>query len=147
MPVTAVKSVWSGGNLHFENAAGDNVAAIRSDGNVVALTGATNTVTAAQNGCTFLVGTADMVITLPSTAAGLKYTFVLQNAALSASTGMQISPAALDAIHGNALTSVDDKDLINSGATDAEGDAVTLVADGVDGWYVQSVVGTWAKEA
>lgn len=61
--------------------------------------------------------------------------------------GLSISPAAADAIHGNGLTSVDNKDLINTGATDREGDMVELVADGVDGWFIVSVNGTWAKEA
>jgi len=134
----------TGGHLSFVHATSkNNLFSIRSDGNFVALTGAANTVTAAQNGCMFTVGTADMVITLPATLAGLRYTFVVKT--VSASTGCQISPAAADAIH--FVTSVDDKDLINTAATDVEGDSVTLVADGVDGWWVLGGVnGIWAKE-
>ena len=58
-----------------------------------------------------------------------------------------VDSVAADAIHGNSLTSVDDKGLINTGATDAEGDTVTIVGDGADGWYITSILGTWAKEA
>lgn len=105
------------------------------------------TVTAAESGKTFLVGAADKVITLPATAAGLRYRFVLQAAGLSAGTGLSISPQAADAIHGDGLTSVDDKDLILAGSGDAEGDMVELLGDGVDGWYIVAVVGTWSKQS
>jgi hypothetical protein len=40
----------------------------------------------------------------------------------------------------------DDKDAINTAATDRVGDSLTLVGDGVDGWYVVGVTGTWARE-
>lgn len=85
-------------------------------------------------------------MTLPNTEEGLTYTFAVQADALSAGVGLRISPAAADAIMGNGLTSVDDKDLMNSGATDAEGDSVTLVGDGIDGWYITAITGTWVKE-
>lgn len=105
--------------------------------------GADYTVKASESGTVFLSTAADVVFTLPSTAAGLEYTFVTRT--VSASTGTSISPAAADAIHHT--TSVDDKDLINSGATDVEGDSVTLVGDGGEGWFVDGIFGTWAKEA
>ena len=101
------------------------------------------TVTAAQSGATFLLKAVDLKMTLPSTAAGLRYTFIVHT--VSTTTGAQIDPAAADAIH--YATSVDDKDLINTPATDVEGDAVTVVGDGDAGWWVESTVGTWAKEA
>ena len=107
-------------------------------------TKATNyTVTAADSGKTFLSAAVDLVFTLPSTAAGLEFTFVCHT--VSTTTGLSISPAAADAIH--YVTSVDNKDLINTAATDVEGDSVTLVGDGVDGWWVKAISGTWAKEA
>lgn len=105
------------------------------------------TLDASESGLIVLAGAADLVITLPSTAAGLSFTFILENAALSTGTGLSISPAAADAINGNGLTSVDNKDLILAGSGDREGDMVTLVADGVDGWYITSAIGTWSKEA
>ena len=147
MPVTNIKSKWTSGDLLWEDASANSIApSIRSDGGWQ-LKSANYTLTHADNGSTILVDAADKVITLPATSKGLKYTVVLHVSGLSASTGLSVSPAALDAIHGNALTSVDDKDLINTGATDAEGDSVTLEADGVDGWYITAINGTWAKEA
>jgi hypothetical protein len=103
------------------------------------------TVTAADSGKVYLLAAADIVVTLPATEAGLEYTFITHT--VSAGTGASVSPAAADAIHGKGLTSVDNKDLINTGATDAEGDSVTLVGDGVDGFWVVAANGTWAKEA
>lgn len=99
------------------------------------------TLTANDSGTTYIAQTADLVFTLPSTAADLRYTFVC--AAVSAGTGLSVSPAAADAINEGT----DNKDLINSGATDALGDAVTLVGDGSTGWYTVSKIGTWAAEA
>lgn len=90
---------------------------------------------------------ADLTATLPLTEEGLKFTFCLGTSGLSAGTGLSISPQAADEILGNGLTSVADKDLILAGATDREGDCVTLVADGADGWMIASVTGTWSKEA
>lgn len=103
------------------------------------------TADASESGATYLIKAADVVATLPSTAAGLKYTFVVHT--VSTTTGLSVSPAAADAIAGGGLTSVDDKDLINSAASDAEGDTVTIIGDGADGWWITDVVGTWAKEA
>lgn len=105
------------------------------------------TLKASESGSIIRVGAANLVITLPPTQAGLEYTFVLEAAGLSTTVnGLQISPDAADAINGNGLTSVDNKDLFLAQASDREGDAVTLVGDGVDGWYITSVVGTWTKE-
>jgi hypothetical protein len=94
-----------------------------------------------DSGKTFIATAADVVFTLPSTASGLQYTFVC--AAVSASTGLSVSPAAAD----NINEGTDDKDLINSGATDVLGDSVTVVADGTLGWYTTSKIGTWAAES
>ena len=101
------------------------------------------TLTAADNNRVFLAAAANLVFTLPSTVEGLRFTFVTHT--VSAGTGTSLSPAAADAIHHT--TSVDNKDLINSGASDVEGDSVTVVGDGVDGWWVESIFGTWAKES
>ncbi len=103
------------------------------------------TVLASESGAVYLCKAVDIVATLPSSAAGLTFTFIVHT--VSATTGLSIDPATLDAIMGNGLTSVDDKDLINTAATDAEGDSVTVVADGADGWWITAINGTWAKEA
>lgn len=113
----------------------------------VNLAAATQALTAAQSGEKF-VGAVDAVFTLPAAAAGTKGVwYEFETGALSGGTGLSISPAAADHIRGNGLTSVDNKDLINTGATDRLGDMVRLYCDGVDGWVIEAVVGTWAKEA
>ena len=101
-------------------------------------------VTVAESGTTFFLKAVDLKMTLPSTAAGLCYTFVTHT--VSSGTGSQIDPASVDAIHGGGLSSADDKDLINAGANDDEGDSVTIIGDGVDGWWIVAINGTWVKE-
>ncbi len=86
-----------------------------------------------------------LVVTLPPTRLGYTVTIITQTA--SASTGVSISPDAADKIQGKGITAADDKDWINTAATDAVGDLVTLVGDGVDGWWVVSERGTWARQA
>lgn len=114
---------------------------------VVNLLAVTHTVTVFSSGDRF-VGVADAVFTLPAVAAANQgVTFEFECGEVSTGTGLSISPAAADHIRGNGLTSVDDKDLINTGATDRLGDAVRLYSDGVDGWVITDIVGTWAKEA
>lgn len=87
---------------------------------------------------------ASLVVTLPaisSANAGMRITVV--NTLLPTSgVGYSISPAAADSI----AYGVDNKDLINTAATDALGDMVTLQSDGVDTWIVVAQTGIWAKE-
>lgn len=114
---------------------------------IVNLAAATQTLTALQSGQKF-VGAVDVVITLPAAAAGTKGVwYEFECGAVSSGTGLSISPNASDHIRGNGLTSTDDKDLINTGATDRLGDSVRLYCDGVDGWIIESIIGTWAKES
>jgi len=103
------------------------------------------TLTREDSGRVFILGAADLVASLPPTEAGLTYTFILAAAGLSAGTGFEASPVAADAINGNGLTSTDNEDLTLTGATDREGDFVSLVADGLDGWYITGISGIWAK--
>ena len=105
------------------------------------------TLTAADSGSVIISTAADLVHALPATAPGLFYTFALAAAGLSTGTGLSVSPVAADKIMGNGFTSQDDKDAILTGATDREGDSLTLAADGVDGWYIVAVTGTWARQA
>lgn len=156
MPVTKIKSAWESGSLVFKDVAGNVV--LRLDGTsptlagvgtkrIINLAAATQALTAAQSGQKF-VGAVDAVFTLPAAAValtGVWYEF--ETGALSAGVGLSISPAAADHIRGNGLTSVDNKDLINAGASDRLGDNVRLYCDGVDGWVIEEIVGTWTKEA
>lgn len=133
---------WPTASVDFSGAS--SVAGIQA---TVITTANNATLTNSMSGSFILVTAADKVISLPSTAAGTTLTIAISAAALSSGTGLSISPAAADAIHGGGLSSADDKDLILDGATDAEGDSVTLVGDGIDGWYITAITGTWSKEA
>lgn len=150
MPVTAVKSRWVGGELYFYDAAGQVIARFGAGGvgstKVVNLAAATQALTAEQSGQRF-VGAVDAVFTLPAAGAatkGVQYEF--ECGALSVGTGLSVSPAAADAIAGNGLTAVANKDLVNTGASDRLGDSATIYCDGVQ-WVIASIIGTWAKEA
>ena len=103
------------------------------------------TVTAADSGYIIFANAVDLVFTLPATVIGLKYTFIVQT--VSATTGLSISPNASDQIIGNGFTAADDKDAINTAATDVKGDLIEVWGDGSLGWYITNVVGTWAREA
>ena len=105
------------------------------------------TLTAADSGALIIVTGVDKVLTLPATVAGLVYTIVLAAAGISADTGLSISPNASDKITGNGFTPADDKDAILAGSGDRAGDAITLVGDGVDGWYITGLTGTWTRQA
>ena len=100
---------------------------------------------AGDSGALILVTAADKVLTLPSTVAGLTYRVVLAAAGLSTGTGLQIAPAAADKIMGDGFTSGDNKAAVLAGSGDREGDSITLVGDGADGWYIVAHEGTWTR--
>ncbi len=109
------------------------------------------TLTEDQSGGVFTTALDAIVITLPATKAGLKYTII--NSGADGAAKVSISPAAADAIHGTTnastnvvLSGVDNKDAINTKATATTGDNITLVGDGVAGWYVVGCHGVWASE-
>ena len=113
----------------------------------VNLSAATQTLDATQSGQRF-VGAVDAIFTLPAATAGTKGVwYEFECGVPSSGVGVSISPAAGDSIRGNGLTAVVNKDLINSGATDRVGDAVRIYCDGVVGWVIAGIIGTWAKEA
>ena len=100
------------------------------------------TMVAADSGIITYVDTDAVVITLPATAVGL--TFIIVNSAADGASGVAISPAAVDKITGAGLSLADDADLTNTKATSKKGDKVVLFGDGVDGWYITEMAGTWA---
>lgn len=100
-------------------------------------------VSAAETGGVFIATAADVIFSLPPTEPDLWYTFVFK--VPSGGTGGQVDPDAADKIMGNGFTSADGKSAINSGATDREGDCITLVSD-PDGWFIKSLMGTWARQ-
>lgn len=104
------------------------------------------TLAAADVGKCVDCATDGVVFTLPATVIG--YSFRVRNTSTAlGAVGITLSPNAADKIMGVGLTAADDKDLVNTKATARPGDEVLLVADGVDGWYVHRLVGTWAREA
>lgn len=116
--------------------------------NANVVTAATSTtLTATDSGKTVVATAADLVFTLPATVLGLRYSFILAATGLSGGTGLSVSPNAADKIMGNGFTSADDKDAINTGATDREGDLIEVTGDGNLGWYITRVIGTWARQA
>lgn len=144
MGATKVNSDWNAGELVFK-AKSTGKPVFKVSDNVKAQTKSANyTMTAADSGFVTYIDTDAKVITLPSTAAGLTYTFV--NAGADGTVAINISPAAIDQIQGCGLTAADDKDLINTKATAKLGDSVTIVGDATGGWIIQSMVGTWVRE-
>jgi len=135
---------------HKTDVLGNN--AVISQGSVEAIT-ASATLSYEDSGTVFLVGTDALVITLPPTKVGVTYTIV--NSGADGNNIITISPDAADAIFGTVANAaadsvsggVVDKNLVNTKATANKGDSVTLVGDGVDGWYIVSGVGIWASEA
>lgn len=103
-----------------------------------------DTLAAADCGIVHEVTDDAAVITLPATAAGL--TFTIMNGGEDGEVVATVSPNASDKIMGNGFTAADNKDAINTKATAKKGDFITLVGEGVDGWYVTAVKGTWARE-
>ena len=111
------------------------------NGSVVNISSTPQTLTAADSGKVYRVNVADCVFNLPATEAGVEFTFVVDT--VSATTGCSLSPVAADNINGGT----DNQDLINTAATDAKGDSVTLIADGDEGWLTKTMHGVWAAEA
>jgi hypothetical protein len=105
---------------------------------------ATDTLTIAESGTTFICA-VDAKLTLPSAVAGTEGVWYhIVTGVASAGAGVIIDPAAGDAIC--YVTSLNNKDLINTPGTDVEGDSVTIVSDGANQWWVESMIGIWAKE-
>lgn len=104
------------------------------------------TVSADDNGKVFLLGAADLVATLPKSAPGLRYAFILTAAGLSAGTGFQITPNGTDTVMGDGFASAAGKGAVLAGASDREGDMIELLADGNGGWYIVDVIGTWSRQ-
>ncbi len=103
------------------------------------------TLTREDSGRVFVANAVDLVFTLPATEEGLVYTFVVKT--VSTTTGLTVAPIAVDKVMGNGFTSADNKGANNTPATDREGDLIEVTGDGLDGWYITRVIGTWARVA
>ena len=99
-----------------------------------------------DSGKVFLVGTDALVITLPATKAGVRYTFI--NSGADDAVLITVSPNASDKIIGTiaavSMSASDDGDLTNTKSGANKGDWCTIVGDGADGWYIIGGDGVWA---
>ena len=110
---------------------------------------ASQTLSNADSGKVFLIGTDALVVTLPATSKAVTFTFI--NSGADGNNIITISPDANDKIIGTIVNAAadavcsasDDGDLVNTKATSNRGDRVTLVGDGVDGWYITEGCGIW----
>jgi hypothetical protein len=84
-------------------------------------------------------------LTMPAIADGLDNITIVAIGAFG-TTQIVVDPAAADAIFGPDLTSVDNKDLLLTKATQRRGDRVRLGLGDADGYLVQELVGIWTKE-
>lgn len=110
----------------------------------VSLSGGSKTLDIEDVGKRLVVtGHATNVVTLPATAAGLRY--VIEAAADGAR--IAVSPAAADKIMGADLAGVDNKDRILAAATARKGDFIVVEYGGTDGWLVFAERGVWSAEA
>lgn len=104
------------------------------------------TLDAEDTGKLFWVTTDAKTIALPAIATGLDGCVVVNGGSFG-TVAVNISPAAADMILGPDITGADNKDLINTKATARRGDFVILGGNDADGYAVQAMRGTWAREA
>lgn len=117
---------------------------------------ATIAVTAGQTGGTFLAtkGSATQTYTLPAVAAGLKYTFICGHASgeilINSTSSADIIVTTFAAVGADAdtaiVTTTGATGIKNTAATNAIGDSVTLVSDGVAWYGVGITSGIWAAQ-
>lgn len=107
---------------------------------------ADTTLDATHTGKLLVVDTDAKIITLPAIATGLDGVCILNIGAFG-TVAVNISPAAADMILGPDITGADNKDLINTKATAKRGDFVVIGGNDADGYAVQAMRGTWAREA
>lgn len=114
---------------------------------------ANRTLTAADSGKTFLVGTDALTITLPATVKGLNFRFI--NSGAAGNNIITVAPVAADGIAGTitlAATIVTrvgtvNTAVVNTKATSTKGDSITIVGTGVTGtgaYYIVGSTGIWA---
>lgn len=92
--------------------------------------------------------TATKTISLPAASAGAGMRFVVTHQVATATgAGHLVDPAGTDQVRGNGFTAANGKGAVCTQATARVGDSITVVSDGVSAWYIESVTGTWAREA
>lgn len=108
------------------------------------------TLTTADCGKTYATATDTVIFNLPATAAGCKLTFI--NSGAAGNNLLTINPDDADQIFGTvtlaasvvAIAGSAGDAVSNTKGTSIRGDSMTLIGDGVDGWYIVSSTGIWA---
>lgn len=128
------------------------ISKLNSQSNVVTIT-ANTTLTAADSGKIFLIGTDALTITLPATQLGLEFTFI--NSGAAGNNIITVAPVAADGICGTitlastVVTRVGtvNTPLVNTKATSTKGNVAKIVGSGVTGtgaYYIAYASGIWA---
>ncbi len=107
---------------------------------------ADTTLDATHTGKLLWVSADGKFITLPAIATGLDGVLIVNGGAFG-TIAVNISPNASDMILGPDIIGADNKDLINTKATANRGDRVVIGGNDADGYAVQEISGTWAREA
>lgn len=108
------------------------------------------TLTASACGNVYAVATDTVIMNLPATVANCKITFV--NTGAAGNNLLTINPVAADQIFGTvtlastvvAIVGAAGDAVSNTKVTSIRGDSMTLIGDGVDGWYIAASTGIWA---
>lgn len=113
------------------------------------VTGAT-TLTAAQSGTIIAANAADLVITMPTPALGLKFTVVsyASTSTLEGGTvGTTLAPAGTEEFIGNGFTPAAGKGAINTYTSAKQGDLLEVTCLDGSNWWITKVIGTWARHS
>lgn len=109
---------------------------------------AARTLTGADDGITVIANNsaATVTVTLPkASTVGVGYRARVYTGVLpGAGAGTTITPNAADNFVGGGLTKTAGQTLVNSAASDALGDQIEVVSDGVTKWFITAKTGTWA---
>jgi hypothetical protein len=140
-------SALDGGKLTgiIEGSAGKGFANGMAD--VSGLTAVTLSADSVQVGKYVNIATDAKTLTLPAVVVGA--TFIIVNSAADGGALLTISPNSNDKflvdIAGAAGT--DNKDIINTKATQIQYDYVKLVGLSADGWLIDDIRGTWVDQS
>jgi len=110
---------------------------------------ANKTLTVADSGIVQNVTVDGVTITLPATVDGAVFT-IRNGGSYDGKVGITVAPQAADGVTGNGYTATVNKGAVNTKATAKTGDEITLLgsgATGTGGYFVQEVIGTWARVA
>lgn len=114
---------------------------------------ASRTLTIADSGKTFLIGTDALTVTLPATVKGAEFTFI--NSGAAGNNIITVAPVAADGIAGTITLAATvvvrvgtvGVAVVNTKATTTKGDSIKLVGTGITGtgaYYIESSTGIWA---